>query len=29
VPFGLFGQNLFLSTTAGEFVFRGAPHTPW
>lgn len=29
VPFGLFGQNLFVTTTAGEFVFRGAPLTPW
>lgn len=23
---GLFGQNVFLTTTRGEFVFRGAPH---
>jgi aminoglycoside phosphotransferase (APT) family kinase protein len=23
---GLFGQNVFLTTTAGEFVLRGAPH---
>ena len=23
---GLFGQNVFLSTTAGEFLLRGAPH---
>ncbi len=23
---GLFGQNIMLTTTAGEFVFRGAPH---
>jgi aminoglycoside phosphotransferase (APT) family kinase protein len=23
---GLFGQNVFISTTAGEFVLRGAPH---
>jgi hygromycin-B 7''-O-kinase len=23
---GLFGQNVFLTTTAGAFVFRGAPH---
>lgn len=23
---GLFGQNVFLTTTAGEFVFRGVPH---
>jgi hygromycin-B 7''-O-kinase len=26
VPFGLFGQNVFLTTSAGEYVFRGAPH---
>ena len=25
---GLFGQNLFLTTDAGEFVLRGAPHWP-
>jgi hygromycin-B 7''-O-kinase len=25
-PTGLFGQNVFLATTAGAFVFRGAPH---
>src|SRR5580658_3591727 len=23
---GLFGQNVFLTTTDGEYVFRGAPH---
>ena len=23
---GLFGQNVFLTTTTGAFVFRGAPH---
>ena len=23
---GLFGQNLMVSTTSGEYVFRGAPH---
>ena len=23
---GLFGQNVFVTTTAGEFVLRGAPH---
>jgi aminoglycoside phosphotransferase (APT) family kinase protein len=23
---GLFGQNVFITTTAGEFVLRGAPH---
>jgi hygromycin-B 7''-O-kinase len=28
VPFGLFGQNLFVTASAGEFVFRGAPHGP-
>ncbi|MFI4973417.1 MAG: phosphotransferase family protein [Caulobacterales bacterium] len=26
VTVGLFGQNVFLTTTAGAFVFRGAPH---
>lgn len=25
-PGGLFGQNIFLTTTEGEFVLRGAPH---
>ena len=25
VPLGLFGQNLFVTSSAGEFVFRGAP----
>lgn len=28
VPFGLFGQNLFVTSNVGEFVFRGAPHRP-
>ena len=28
VPLGLFGQNLFVTSSAGEFVFRGAPHGP-
>jgi hygromycin-B 7''-O-kinase len=28
VPFGLFGQNLFVTSNIGEFVFRGAPHGP-
>ncbi len=27
-PLGLFGQNLFVTSSAGEFVFRGAPHGP-
>jgi len=26
VASGLFGQNVFVTTTAGEFVLRGAPH---
>jgi aminoglycoside phosphotransferase (APT) family kinase protein len=29
IPFGLFGQNLFLTSTKGEFVLRGAPHSDW
>ena len=29
VSFGLFGQNLFLTSTQGEFVLRGVPHYPW
>ena len=29
IPFGLFGQNVFLTSTSGEFVFRGVPHYPW
>ena len=29
VPFGNFGQNVFLTTNKGEFVFRGKPHYPW
>ena len=24
---GLFGQNVFVTTTQGEFVLRGAPHS--
>jgi hygromycin-B 7''-O-kinase len=28
VPFGLFGQNLFITSSVGEFVFRGAPLGP-
>src|SRR3954452_19284777 len=24
---GMFGQNVFLSTSEGEFVLRGAPHS--
>lgn len=29
VPFGFFGQNVFLSSDTGAFVLRGAPHFPW
>lgn len=29
IPFGLFGQNVFLTSTQGEFVLRGLPHYPW
>lgn len=29
VPFGNFGQNVFLSSTKGDFVLRGLPHYPW
>ena len=29
VPFGLFGQNAFVTSTRGEFVFRGAPLVHW
>ncbi len=26
---GLFGQNVFLTSTRGQFVFRGCPHADW
>jgi len=29
ISFGLFGQNVFLTSTEGEFVLRGRPHFPW
>jgi len=29
VPFGNFGQNVFLTSTKGDYVLRGAPHYPW
>jgi hygromycin-B 7''-O-kinase len=29
ISFGLFGQNLFLTSTQGEFILRGAPHYDW
>jgi hygromycin-B 7''-O-kinase len=29
ISFGLFGQNLFITSTKGEFVLRGVPHYDW
>ena len=29
IPFGLFGQNLFVTSTAGDLVLRGVPHYDW
>ncbi len=29
IPFGLFGQNVFVTSTEGEFVLRGVPHYAW
>ena len=29
IPFGLFGQNVFVSSTKGEYVLRGRPHFAW
>lgn len=29
IPFGVFGQNVFVSSTTGEYVFRGRPHFDW
>jgi hygromycin-B 7''-O-kinase len=29
IPFGLFGQNVFVTSTAGEYVLRGCPHAMW
>jgi len=29
IPFGLFGQNVFLTSTTGEYVLRGAAHYDW
>lgn len=29
VPFGLFGQNVFVTSTMGEYVLRGSPHFSW
>lgn len=29
IPFGLFGQNVFVTSTKGQFVLRGAAHSDW
>jgi len=29
VPYGLFGQNVFVTSSQGEFVLRGVPHYDW
>jgi hygromycin-B 7''-O-kinase len=29
IPFGLFGQNVFVRSTTGEYVLRGCPHYAW
>lgn len=29
IPFGHFGQNVFITSTKGEYVLRGCPHFPW
>jgi len=29
IPFGNFGQNVFVSSTQGEYVLRGSPHFWW
>jgi len=29
VPFGNFGQNVFITSTKGKFVLRGKPHYKW
>ncbi len=29
IPFGSFGQNVFVSSTTGEYVLRGQPHFQW
>lgn len=29
IPFGLFGQNVFVSSTEGDYVLRGRPHFWW
>lgn len=29
IPFGSFGQNVFVTSTTGEYVLRGTPHIGW
>jgi hygromycin-B 7''-O-kinase len=29
IPFGNFGQNVFVTSTKGDYVLRGVPHYPW
>lgn len=29
IPSGLWGQNVFVSSTEGEYVLRGQPHFAW
>src|SRR5215207_924122 len=29
IPFGLFGQNVFVTSSRGEWVLRGCPHYGW
>src|SRR5947208_2818799 len=29
IPFGLFGQNVFVTSTTGAYVLRGSPHFSW
>ncbi|HSU91899.1 MAG TPA: phosphotransferase, partial [Sporolactobacillaceae bacterium] len=29
IPFGLFGQNVFVTSSGGQFVLRGSPHFEW
>ena len=29
IPFGNFGQNVFVSSTTGDYVLRGNPHFWW
>jgi len=29
IPFGMWGQNVFVSSAEGEYVLRGRPHFDW